>query len=115
MVSNLEARASRLDASPDDTVLSVSQDVSELQKTKLSSFRAPARSVRIQNLTERVFSAKPHVNELSEKDPYEIVHRNLQNEILRTQESEQKVKPFNIGMTPVREDSPTNCATQMSR
>ena len=32
-----------------------------------------------------------------------------------TQESEKATKIFNLGMTPAREDSPTNVATQMSR
>ena len=78
-VSNLEARASQSRLKPDDTVLSLSHDPSELTKDRISSFRAPARSVRIQNLTERVFSAKRHVNELSSKDPLEIMSRNIQN------------------------------------
>ena len=32
-----------------------------------------------------------------------------------TQESEKMVRPFNLANTPVREDNPTNVATQMSR
>ena len=81
-MSNLEAMESRL---PNETVESVSLRTEE---AKINSKRAP---VHIQNLTERIFSARPNHNEIGSRDPYEIINRNIQNEVLRTEESEKDI------------------------
>ena len=75
-VSNLEALGSRINENPDETLQSIlNSPEAELRTRQQSQNEAPARTVRIQHLTERLFSAKRQENYLSEKDPEEIIYK----------------------------------------
>jgi hypothetical protein len=68
--------SARLQEKTNQNILSSPREVVEPKIRQKNTSALPARTVRIQNLTERVFSAKKQVNYLIGKDPDEIMNKN---------------------------------------